>query len=388
LLVYDDVIEKRHVTNPEMVKKATEAWELSDNLGKPQGTRKWHVGTRYAFADTYSQILERKVLLPRIYPATHNGKLEGEPVFLTKERWAEVKKTQRSTVAAQMLMNPLAGSESMFELGWMRPYEIRPATLNVYITVDPSSGRTSKTDRSAFVVTGIDTGGNKYLLDGACHRMNLAERWKMLKLLWEKWHGANGVQLCRVGYERYGMLADIEYFQEKMREDEKKAATRDKEKGAVSFAIEELNWVADMSTQSKPDRIGRLQPDFEHSRYWLPGLVHHEDWGTCLWKANVELNKLDFTPFREPTRNMKAMAWTHQAYRNVEPIKRLDEDGNLYDVTRRLIEELLLMGYSGTFGSHDDLPDTASRIYDEKMGAMSAVQLERLTPEKIEYADA
>ncbi len=383
LLVYDDIIEKRHVTNPEMVAKATEAWELSDNLGQAVGpTRKWHAGTRYSWSDTWARILERKILIPRVYPATHNGKIDGHPVFMDAQRWAEVKRTQRSTVAAQMLLNPLAAKEAMFEMAWMRPYETRPASLNLYLMCDPSGGRTSKSDRTAMMVVGIDSAGNKWLLDGACHRMTLSERWTTLRGLWLKWHGATGVQLVKVGYEKYGMQSDIEHFEEKMRDEEKSRLITDK----ASFQIDELNWPFDGKT-SKADRIGRLEPDFRLGRFHLPGVVYHEDWGDCLWAVNDEAGKLDYKPLgRGLPDAMRVNLHNQQGYRNARAIKRLDEDGNAYDVTRRLIEEMLLMGIAGSFGGHDDCPDTLSRLYD--MSPQPAVQLERIVPEVITYLDA
>ncbi len=359
ILVYDDVIEKRHVTNPEMVAKATEAYELSDNLGQITGpTRKWHAGTRYSWSDTWSQLLERKLFTPRIYPATHNGKLEGDPVFMGKKRWAEVKRTQRSTVAAQMLLNPLAGTEAMFRLEWMRPYETRPASLNVYITCDPSTGRTSKSDRTAFAVIGIDSNNNKYLLDGACHRMTLSQRWAMLKQLWKAWHDAPGVQLCKVGYEKYGLQSDIEHFEEMMRLEEKKP-----EKDKCLIPIEELNWPYDGKT-SKADRINRLEPDFRLSNFWLPILMYDPGGGVCMWKVNEDFTQLVLTPFNRPTVDMRANELLQQGHLNARVIRRIDEDGNGYDVTGRLIEEMMLMGHGGSFGSHDDMVDTVSRIYD------------------------
>src|SRR5215471_438597 len=97
LLVYDDVVTQDLVGNPEIIKKVTERWELSDNLGQPGRTRKWHFGTRYSFGDTYAVILERHILKARVYPATDDGTLKGKPVLLSRERWEEVKTTQRST---------------------------------------------------------------------------------------------------------------------------------------------------------------------------------------------------------------------------------------------------------------------------------------------------
>jgi hypothetical protein len=85
LMVYDDVVVKESVSTPEQIKKTTEAWETSDNLGS-HGGRKWHIGTRWSFGDTYETIINKGVVEVRLYPATHDGTLDGQPVFLTKEQ--------------------------------------------------------------------------------------------------------------------------------------------------------------------------------------------------------------------------------------------------------------------------------------------------------------
>jgi hypothetical protein len=372
VLVMDDMIELRNVSNPEQIAKATEAWELSDNLGCGDGTINRYVGTRYAFGDTYQTMIERKVVKVRLHPATHNGRPEGKPVFLSQEAWEEKKVKQRSTLAAQMLQNPAAGKQAMFEAKWFRPYEIRPVTMNVYIMMDPSRGRTQRSDRTAIAVVGVDAQGVKYLLDGARHRMKLSERWDVLLMLHRKWRDAPGVKLINVGYERFGQQSDDEYFQEKM------LALKDEND---QFAIAELAWPNEGSN-SKKDRVQRLQPDFELGRFYLPPIIKHPEFGDCYWKYNEADMKVDYMPVRGPTRQMRAAEAMGTKFRIPQAIVRRDEDGNIYDLTHALINEMLTF----PFGSHDDLVDAVSRIYDMK--PTPAIDIDRVAPSLQIYPDA
>lgn len=377
LRIYDDIITLKYVTNVEMVQKATMGWEMSDNLGSNQPdkpARRWHVGTRYSFGDTYGQILERKILKPRLYPATDNGQPDGEPVYWTQEIWEKKKRDQVSTYAAQLLQNPAAGNEAMFKLEWLETaaWLIRPTTLNVYIMGDPSAGLKRKdSDRTAIVAVGIDANHNLYLLDGYCHRMALDERWSMLWRLRKKWINAPGVRAVSVGWERYGYESDIQYFDLKMKEI------------GQSFTIEELNWARE-GGQSKEDRVGRLQPAFVNSSFYLPGVVHHEGFGAeTLWKTNLPLNRIDYEPLKGPTRAMRAVKAQRQEYLIAKPIMRRDENGNIYDLTRRFFEEYLFFPFS----SKKDLIDATSRIFD--MNPVPPVVFEKPVEDYVpDYYDA
>jgi hypothetical protein len=385
---YDDMVTRETVTNPEMIKKTTEAWELADNLGGHEGVRKRFAGTRYHFADTYGVMMEEKRgdIKVRIYPATDDGTLNGKPVFLTDERWAQVKSTQRSTVSAQMLLNPVAGQEQMFRMDWNRPFEVRPSVLNIYIMGDPSLGRNKSSDRTAIAVIGIDPNNNKYLLDGVCHRMPQSERWKWLKQLYSKWSGMPNVQSVSVGWERYGMQTDKEYFEERMRE----------EKDAPVFTVKELNWVRE-GDQSKSARVERLEPEFRESRFYLPGLVWHPEIRAndgyqnpdklCTWKIGKSADPkakglvILYTPFREPSKAMIAVDQLGQPYRKAEALKRVETLGEgehrqstIYDVTRVLFEEMMFFPFS----PRDDFVDALSRYHD----------LEPTPPQLIEEAAA
>ena len=382
LLVYDDVVTVESVGSPEQIKKTTDRWELSDNLGSTKGVRKWHCGTRYHFGDTYGIILEWRVLEPRVHAATDDGTLDGAPVLLTPARWEEIKSAQRSTVSAQMLLDPRAGNVAVFRAEWLRGYEVRPSCLNVYILCDPSKGgRGARSDRTAIAVIGIDVAGNKYLLDGVRHRMQFSERYQFLKQLYEHWSDQPGVQSCRVGYERYGAMVDVEVIADWQ--------ARDKS----WFAIEELNFPRDGTRHAKPDRVERLEPDLRRGKFLLPAVVFHPELGggkgIATWKvwseedaakaardaspsavrgaspeksleATFKPGQIVYRPLAGLTRSQRACEANGERFRIVRPIKRLDEDRNVYDLTRAFIEEALFF----PFAPHDDLIDAASRIYD------------------------
>lgn len=389
LHIYDDVVTRETVTNPEMIRKTTEAWELADNLGSHESARKWMPGTRYSFADTYGVVLERRVLKARKHPATDDGTLKGKPVFLTQKRWEEIKNTQRSTVSAQMLQNPVAGNEAMFKSEMFRPYTVRPTIMNIYIMVDPSKGRTATSDRTAMAVIGVDVAGNKYLLDGVRHRMSLSERWATLKKLYTKWRDAIGTQVIIVGYERYGAQTEDEVIKEWQ------------ERDGVAFELVELNWPRE-GGHSKRDRVERLEPDMRVGRFYLPGIVYHAeiggDDGKALWSVWTEENakkaeakgdvpgynigQIVYRPLRGQLREHRALEATGQHYRIVRPIKLVDEDRNIYDLTRAFMEEAMFFPFS----PKDDLVDAASRIYD--LSPKPAIQYETTALEQVAYPDA
>lgn len=327
LRVYDDVVTLESVTSPEMVKKTTEAWSLSDNLGargENGKARSQYAGTRYSFRDTYQDMMDMLAVTPRIYPATDNGLPDGNPVFLTTEVWAEKRRKQISSVlAAQMLQNPAAGNEATFKKEWLRFIDIRPATLNVYIMCDPASSRKKGSDSSAIPVVGIDAGGNLWLLDGYCHKMGLAERYHAIKALRKVWQAMPGVQQVRVGYERFGLASDLEHFEIQMK--------RDKD----VFEITELAWPRE-GPGAKDDRIQRLEPDFRAGRFYMPAVVRAE------------------------TSAQARMRATGQAFRVYTPTRRKDHNGQLYSLNKVFLDQYLVH----PFGRHDDLIDAVSRIYD------------------------
>lgn len=342
LMIYDDVVTRESVNTPEQIAKTTEAWELSDNLGT-MGGRKWIIGTRYHYADTYSEIIKRGAAIARIYPATANGQMDGKPVLFTASEWARrIRDQGEATVACQLLANPLAGHQRMFDVNDLQVYEVRPGNLMIYLMVDPAHSMKRDSDHTAMVVLGVDSQGNKYLLDGIDHKIQLPDKWRWMRDLWFKWRSMPGVAGIHVGYEKFGAMSDLQYFQERQRIE------------LMSFEIEELEWPRS-GERSKSDRVQRLVPDIRGHRFYLPYATDDE----------------------RLTRMQASMKASGYEYRISRSIIRKDENQVRYDLTERFRMQVSYFPFGGLV----DVIDAASRIYDMEPVTPQFIDQESLEPE-------
>lgn len=247
-IVYDDVVTIDTVRSPEMIKKATEAWELSINLGTDGGWVRY-IGTRYHLFDTYRTMMDRGIPA-RTYPCTSDGSEDfTKGVLRSPEFLAERRRTQGPyTFGAQMLLNPTADKAQGFDSLWLRYW---PAAhkdgLNVYMIVDPASKKKKTSDYTSAWVLGVDGSENWMILDKVRDRLNLVQRQKMVFALHRKWRP------LKVGYEEYGLQADIEHIKFVQ------------ELENYRFTITPLG-----GSLAKEDRIKRLVPVFEQGRIFLP----------------------------------------------------------------------------------------------------------------------
>ena len=263
VLVYDDVVTKESVTSPEMMLKTTDSLALSYNLGSIGGARRF-IGTRYHLNDTYRTIIERGTAKPRLYAATIDGKVEGEPVFLTREQLAEKRADMGPYVfACQMLQDPKADETQGFKEEWLDYATADPRTLNIAIVIDPASAKKKQSDYTAGWVLGFGQDGNIYVLDMVRDRLSLTQRADLVMGWHRKWRP------MAVGYEHYGMMADIEHIKDRQ------------ERENYRFEITPLG-----GAMPKLDRIRRLIPWFEKKRVFLmPQLM----------KTNYEGKAVDLT---------------------------------------------------------------------------------------------
>lgn len=252
LLVYDDVVTKASVNTPEMIAKTTEALELSYNLGAEGGKRRF-IGTRYAYGDTYKTVMDRGTAKPRIYPATHDGTPNGDPVLMSAETLAEKRRDMGPyTFSSQMLQNPVADNSQGFRREWIRHYTDHNGGRGMtrLLIVDPASKK-KKSDYTAMWVIGLGADQNVYALDIVRERLRLTERAQWVFDLHRKWRP------YQVRYEQYGMQADIEHIKSRQEQEN------------YRFAV-----IPVAGKTAKEDRIRRLVPWFEAGRIYLPHSLH------------------------------------------------------------------------------------------------------------------
>lgn len=251
VLIYDDVVTRDSVNTPEQIMKTTECLALSFNTGTREGVRRF-IGTKYHHNDTYRSIIERSTATPRLYPATTTGKVDGSPTFLTQKELDKKREDMGSFVfACQMLLDPLEDSVMGFKEEWLRFYgelgQTDTGQWNHYILVDPAGEQKKTNDYTVMVVIALAPDHNYYLVDAIRDRLNLTERAQVLFDLVLRHRSLN------VGYEKYGLQADIEH---------------------IKYEMEHRNFRFNLTpiggATSKDDRIRRMVPIFENGRFWVP----------------------------------------------------------------------------------------------------------------------
>lgn len=278
LLIYDDIVTRESVTSPDMIEKTTDALALSYNLGAHGGKRRF-IGTRYHFADTYKVLMDRGTATPRVYPATHDGSLTGEPVFLTVEQ-NDIKRRDMGlyVYSTQMLQNPVADSSQGFKRDWIRHFDnMTLSNLNWYLLVDAANGKRKHNDYTAMWAVGLSQDGNYYCIPEVRDRMNLTERTKRLIELHKKY------QPVEVRYERYGMMADINFIKQHQE--------------AIEYRFDIIEVAG---ATSKIDRIKRLVPLFETGKVYLPQQYFVTDYEGVSRDLVRDFIEEEFVPFPVP----------------------------------------------------------------------------------------
>jgi len=170
-----------------------------------------------------------------------------------------------------MLLNPKADEAQGFKTEWLRHYSDSNAGtgMNIYILCDPANEKKKGNDYTVFMVVGLASDQNFYILEMTRDRLNLTERTKELIRLHHKWNPKG------VGYEKYGMQSDIQHIRDAM------------ERNNYRFDIEELG-----GPMPKVDRIRRLIPLYEQKRIYMRDSEHKTNYeGTVQDLVQIFVNE-------------------------------------------------------------------------------------------------
>jgi predicted phage terminase large subunit-like protein len=330
LIIFDDVVTKDSVTSPEMIKKTTESWELALNLSMDGGKIRY-IGTRYHYNDTYATMMDRKAAIPRLYPGTHDGTSEGKPVLWSREYMAKKRNDMGVYVfSCQVLQNPKQDSKEGFKDEWLKFW---PASqykgLNLYIICDPANEKSKKSDYTVFKLVGVGADKNYYVVTMIRDRLNLIERGNIL-FKWHREYNPKGVY-----YEKYGMQADIQYYETRMTEEN------------YRFKINEVG-----GSTPKNDRIKRLIPLFEQNKIYLPESCIRTDYE----KKSVDLVKIFVNdeykafPFSAHDDMLDCLA------RIQDPdVKMVSPDKSVWVAGASSVEEMINNGIFGKTTEYDPL---------------------------------
>lgn len=248
LLVYDDTVTPESVTTPDMIRKTTDAWSMSLNLGTLGHTRHWYIGTRYAMFDTYYEMLKTGTIKERRHVCID---AEGNPVLLPRAEFDKKRAEMTSKDwASQMMQTPVGDGELLMKEEWVRQYDEPPQIpMNVYVFVDTAQKQTKTSDYTVMWVVGFGKDGRYYALDLVRDKLVQSQRCDALFELVERWR-----PLC-VFYEENAAPDDPAYIREQMRR-------------RGNFDLRAFRQKP--SDGSKRTRIETLEPLFREGLVWLP----------------------------------------------------------------------------------------------------------------------
>ncbi len=206
---------------------------------------------------TYHYLLKKG--RKHVYKHTYN---EGEILQEARHGKSKIEELKRDlgsyAFAGQYMQQPVPIGGGMFKRDWIQFYDVNDMedfsyrNMNIYILVDPATSKKKNSDFTAIMVVGLANDQNYYVLDMKRERWNPTER---INGLWElhKYWSKKGGKPAKVGYEKYGMMTDTFFIDEKKKFEN------------YRFPLVELG-----GNVQKEERVSRLIPIFETERMYFP----------------------------------------------------------------------------------------------------------------------
>ncbi len=175
LIVMDDMVSDQNTRTDAQIKKVVDHYQLMLSILDP-GKEMIVIGTRWHFADLYGYLLSKdearvkKGRLPQWKTLIRSAiRQDGSllwPERLTREFLMGMREEQGSyKFSCQYLNDPTGGEDASFKREWLKFYTELPETpLTVSIVMDPSLGKTKKSDYTAITIQARDYHNNRYMV--------------------------------------------------------------------------------------------------------------------------------------------------------------------------------------------------------------------------------
>ena len=255
--IFDDTETQKNVETPDAIEKLLMQTLMAFNTGQTDHLEFCFVGTFYARADVYYRMLKENIFKQAvIQPCVDN---DGYPIYYSREKLEEKYRMMGPTVfATQMMCDPSFNSTATFQAEWVHYWTPKPDGLNIYMIVDPASGKTGrKHDYTVIVTFGIDALGNLMVLDMVRDKIGLEDKFITLATLYKRYRP------IRLYYEQVSMQQDISSLQMLM------------EKYNTRFPITPFN---PTKWGDKESRIEKLRNKFEMGQVYLPSQAVHKNY--------------------------------------------------------------------------------------------------------------
>lgn len=260
-LKIDDPVTLDNSATIESIEKVQAGFKMLNGIRDRERRCRFDVATtRYDVNDLSKTILEDKRYYHIVRPAEVdiNGiaQFDGIPVFRSREDLDDERMSYGDAYyAAQMLQNPTLGGDCNLNTDWIKHYTELPESINYYLFVDPAGSKNKRADFSVFVVLGVSSDKQYFLIDMVRDKLDVYERFNVLCDLHKRYRPE------AVFYEVQGLNSDLEVFEREMH---------------VSKYYMHLEKFSSNTANSKHRRIMALVAMFRKSEFLLPEAVIYD----------------------------------------------------------------------------------------------------------------
>ena len=255
--IFDDTETQKNVETPEAIEKLLDQTKMAFNTGQTEHLEFCFVGTFYERSDVYYRMIKEGIFQESvIQPCVDN---DGYPIYFSADVLEQKYRLMGPAVfATQMMCDPSFNSTSAFKAEWVHRWNPKPDGLNIYITVDPASGKTGRRhDFTVILAFGVDQLGNIMVLDMVRDKIGLEKKFLTLVTFIRQY------QPIRIYYEQVSMQQDISSMEMLM------------DKYNTRFAITPFSPI---KWGDKEARIEKLMNKFEMGQVWLPSVCMHSNY--------------------------------------------------------------------------------------------------------------